>query len=78
MKINQSEIKLQLQDEEWPLTYTDHDREIVRAIVFDDEGYFYFVTDSSGKFYYHKTSAEQDKTINSLQQGGNWIYEYFD
>lgn len=43
MKINQSEIKLQLQDEEWPLTYTDHDREIVRAIVFDDEGYFYFV-----------------------------------
>lgn len=44
----------------------------------DKEGYFYFVTDSSGKFYYHKTSAEQDKTINSLQQGGNWIYEYFD
>ena len=44
----------------------------------DKEGYFYFVTDSSGKFYYHKTSAEQDKTINRLQQGGNWVYEYFD
>ncbi len=44
----------------------------------DKEGYFYFVTDSSGKFYYHKTSSEQDKTINRLQQGGNWIYEYFD
>lgn len=34
---------LHLQDEEWPLTYTDHDREIVRAIVFDEEGFFYFV-----------------------------------
>lgn len=37
------EITLYLHDEEWPLTYTDHDREIVRAIVFDDSGYFYFV-----------------------------------
>ena len=41
MKMN--EITLHLQDEEWPLEYTDHDREIVRAIVFDEEGYFYFV-----------------------------------
>ena len=38
-----NEMILHLQDEEWPLTYTDHDREIVRAIVFDEEGYFYFV-----------------------------------
>ena len=30
-------------DTEWPMTYTDHDRPIVRAIVFDDAGYFYFV-----------------------------------
>ena len=30
-------------DTEWPYTYTDHDRPIVRAIVFDDAGYFYFV-----------------------------------
>ena len=37
------ELTLHLQDEEWPLIYTDHDREIVRAIVFDEEGYFYFV-----------------------------------
>lgn len=36
------EIKNYLQDEEWPLEYTDHDREIVRGIVFDDDGYFYF------------------------------------
>lgn len=38
-----NELILHLQDEEWPFTYTDHDREIVRAIVFDEKGYFYFV-----------------------------------
>lgn len=37
------EIYLELRDEEWPFDYTDHDRMIVRAIVVDDEGYFYFV-----------------------------------
>ena len=38
-----TELRLRLQDEEWPFTYTDHDREIVRAIVFDEDGCFYFV-----------------------------------
>ena len=37
------EIYLELKDEEWPFEYTDHDRNIVRAIVYDDDGYFYFV-----------------------------------
>lgn len=37
------EIKLHFQDTEWPLGTIDHDRLIVRGIVFDDEGYFYFV-----------------------------------
>ena len=37
------ELYLELKDEEWQLDYIDHDRDIVRAIVFDDEGYFYFV-----------------------------------
>ncbi len=37
------EIRLSLTDGEWEFTYTDHDRRVVRAIVFDDEGYFYFV-----------------------------------
>ena len=36
-------LQLQLQDTQWPLTYTDHDRQIVRAIVVDGEGWFYFV-----------------------------------
>lgn len=39
--------------------------------------YFYFVTDKNGKFYFHKTYAEQNATIASLKQNGNWIYEYF-
>lgn len=37
-----NELKLYLEDKEWEYTYTDHDREIVRAIVVDDDGYFYF------------------------------------
>lgn len=37
------EIRLSLTDGEWEFTYTDHARRVVRAIVFDDEGYFYFV-----------------------------------
>ena len=41
--IKREEIYLELRDEEWPFDYTDHDRMIVRAIVVDDEGYFYFV-----------------------------------
>lgn len=43
MSESNSEILLHLIDEEWPFDYTDHDRNIARAIVFDDEGYFYFV-----------------------------------
>ena len=40
---NKSELFLELKDEEWQLEYIDHNREIVRAIVFDEDGYFYFV-----------------------------------
>ena len=43
MSCNLTEIRLSLQDNEWPLEYTDHDRNVVRAIVFDHHGYFYFV-----------------------------------
>jgi 8-oxo-dGTP pyrophosphatase MutT (NUDIX family) len=37
------ELHLSLNDTEWPLTYTSHDRTIVRAIVVDDDHNFYFV-----------------------------------
>ena len=40
--MNKEELYLELNDDEWPFTYTDHDRLIVRAIVFDDPGWFYF------------------------------------
>ena len=43
MKMNPNDLHISLVDNEWPFEYTDHDREIVRAIVYDDEGYFYFV-----------------------------------
>ncbi len=41
--MNIKELELRLQDDEWEYEYTDHDRNIARAIVFDEEGYFYFV-----------------------------------
>ena len=36
-------ISLFLEDNEWRRDYIDHDRLIARAIVFDKEGYYYFV-----------------------------------
>ena len=38
-----NELYLELQDNEWPYEYTDHDRTCARAIVLDSDGYFYFV-----------------------------------
>ena len=51
----------------------------IKAALYPNENtpYFFFVTDKNGKFYYHKTMAEQNATINRLKQEGNWIYEYF-
>lgn len=40
---DQQELNLELQDNEWPLEFIDHDREIARAIVYDKLGNFYFV-----------------------------------
>lgn len=42
LRIPNTELKLELQDNEWPMEYIDHDRQIARAIVLDD-GYYYFV-----------------------------------
>lgn len=52
----------------------------IKAALYPTENtpYYYFVTDSTGAFYYHKTIAEQNATIAKLRQGNNWIYEYFD
>lgn len=37
------EMYLELKDNEWPYDYINHDRNIVRAIILDDERYFYFI-----------------------------------
>ena len=42
MRENPAELNLSLRDEEWAFDYANHDRVIVRAVVFDDEGWFYF------------------------------------
>ena len=61
MKEAQAEWKLELKDTEWPFTYTDHDREIVRAIVVDEEGFYYFMravrNDDFGKATLIETSG---------------------
>lgn len=38
-----AEIKIDLRDTQWPLDYIDHDRNIARAIVYDENGLLYFV-----------------------------------
>lgn len=57
----ENKLSLKLQDREFPFSYTDHDREIVRAIVFDEEKNFYFVRihrdDSFGKATLIETSG---------------------
>ena len=40
--VNEHELQLELRDTEWPYTYTKQKRQIARAIVVDDEGYYYF------------------------------------
>ncbi len=54
-------ITLSLLDEEWELEYIDHDREIARAVVFDDEKNLYFVrverNDDFGKGTFIETAG---------------------
>jgi len=60
-KVKMPELNLELQDTQWPKTYIDHDRRIVRAIVVDDEQNFYFVKvqrdDDFGKGTFIETSG---------------------
>lgn len=43
MRESNTELHIELADTEWQFEYTDHDRVIARAIVFDESGYFYFM-----------------------------------
>lgn len=65
------ELNLQLKDTEWPLEYIDHDRKIVRAIVFDDQENYYFVRakrdDDFGKATLIETSGGGVETGEDLE-----------
>ena len=54
------QLYLELEDKQWPFQYVSHDRQIARAIVFDDAG-FYFVRvqrdDDFGKATYIETAG---------------------
>lgn len=53
----------------------------INAVLYPENNfskYYYFVTDNSGKFYFHKTYNEQVNTINRLKRENKWIYEYLD
>ena len=52
------ELYLSLEDGEWPFTCTDHDRLIVRAIVFDDEEWLYFTRASRDDHFGKATLIE--------------------
>lgn len=55
---NTPELKLHLQDTEWEYTYHDHDRPIVRAIVFDENESFYFVRAERNDYFGKATLIE--------------------
>ena len=56
--MNTPELKLHLSDTEWEYTYHDHDRPIARAIVFDNDGYFYFVRAERDDYFGKATLIE--------------------
>ena len=39
----------------------------------DDNDYYYFVADKSGKTHFTKTYAEHQKIIKELKEANNWI-----
>lgn len=38
------QINIELQDTQWQFEYVDNDRNIARAIVYDENGLFYFAS----------------------------------
>ena len=51
-------LYIELQDTEWPFIYTDHDREIVRAIVVDEAGVFRVIRAVREDIFCHGTIIE--------------------
>ena len=57
------QINIELQDTQWQFECVDHDRTIARAIVYDENGLFYFVRaerdDDFGKATLIETQEEK-------------------
>ena len=51
-------LTIELQDTEWPLTYTDHHRAVVRAVVVDAAGDFYFIRACRDDIFCNGTTIE--------------------
>ena len=52
------EIHIELQDTQWQFDYTDNDRNIARAIVYDEDGMFYFVRAERDDYFGRATLIE--------------------
>ena len=52
------EIHIELQDTQWPFDYTDNDRNIARAIVYDEDGMFHFVRAERDDYFGRATLIE--------------------
>ena len=69
MKENPAELNLSLRDEEWAFDYANHDRVIVRAIVFDDADRFYFAQISRDDEF--GTAVQIETSGEGLSRGKN-------
>ena len=71
----EKELFINLQDDQWEFDYIDHDRNVVRAIVFDEEDKFYFVRavrdDDFGKATLIETSGggveENEELLDAIK-----------
>lgn len=72
----EKELFINLQDDQWEFDYIDHDRTVVRAIVFDEEDKFYFVRavrdDDFGKATLIETSGggveENEELLDAIKR----------
>ena len=72
----EKELFINLQDDQWEFDYIDHDRTVVRAIVFDEENKFYFVRavrdDDFGKATLIETSGggveENEELLDAIKR----------
>ena len=72
----EKELFINLQDDQWEFDYIDHDRTVVRAIVFDEEDKFYFVRavrdDDFGKVTLIETSGggveENEEFLDAIKR----------